>query len=184
MNGLDFESRLTLGVFRTFDRWYVRLLNAAKTWGILGSGREAVSEETDGTTRSVVFPDLSDEGWPGFKMTLPAEARLSHTSSGMFYRGAHYLSSLAPEELATRYRAALEDTGIGFEAREDHLDEFIRTTDLGGDVRIRIGGRRKGLTPISIGQYRDPARVTAAVQEAAGVGSEEIDWGPDDPDDQ
>lgn len=174
------ETRFTLQIFRTVDRWYVRLLNLAKSTGFLGSGRETVSQVTEGDRHYVEFPDLADEGWPAFRFPVPSEATLSHATSGMFYRGAHYLSPIAPEELALRYKAALAESGIQFEARDEHLDEFIRTFDLGGDVRLRIGMHRKGRTPISIGQYRDTGSVEESIRKATqrNDDAEETDWGP------
>jgi hypothetical protein len=115
----------------------------------------------------VEFPDLGDEGWPGFRMALPPEATFSHATSGAFYRGAHYRTDLVREELVVRYKAALADAGLRFQARDDPVEDFLRTGDLGGDVRIRITRTRSGTTTISIGQYRDRSRVEAALREAA-----------------
>ena len=187
------ETRFTLQIFRTVDRWYVRLQNVAKAAGFLGSGRETVNEVTEGDRHYVEFPDLENEGWPGFRFPVPAEATLSHTTSGMFYRGAHYLSPIGPEELALRYKAALAESAIDFEARDDRLDEFIRTFALGGDVRLRIGGQRRGHTPISIGQYRNTGAVEESIRRASernddrrgdGPAEEDPSWGPDEPPEQ
>jgi hypothetical protein len=177
------ETRFTLRIFRTVDRWYVRLLNLAKSSGFLGSGRETVNQVSEDDRNFVEFPDLSDEGWPTFRFPVPSEATLSHTTSGMFYRGAHFLSPILPEELALRYKAALSESGINFEARDEFLDEFIRTFDLGGDVRLRIGRHRKGRTPISIGQYRDTGSVEDSIRKATERNDDmegETDWGPSD----
>jgi hypothetical protein len=101
-------------------------------------------------------------------MVLPAEASFSHAISGAFHRGAHYRSDLVREELAVRYKAALMDAGLRYESRDDPVEDFLRTGDLGGDVRIRVTQSRRGGTTISIGQYRDRERVEAALREAAG----------------
>jgi hypothetical protein len=173
------ETRFTMQIFRTVDRWYVRMLNLAKSTGFLGSGRETVAHVTEGDRHYVEFPDLADEGWPAFRFPVPAEAILSHATSGMFYRGAHYLSPIGSEELALRYKAALAEAGIMFEARDERRDEFLRTFDLGGDVRLRIGRPRKGRTPISIGQYRDTGSVEDSIRRATERGDEgKTDWGP------
>ena len=176
------ETRFTLSVFRTLDGWYVRLQNLAKSTGFLGSGRETVAEVTEGDQHFVEFPDLADEGWPAFRFPVPAEATLSHTTSGMFYRGAHFLSPIGPEELALRYKAALSESGIEFEARDEQLHEFIRTFDLGGDVRLRIGRHLRGRTPISIGQYRNTDSVEESIKRASERNDHdtEVDWGPNE----
>ena len=101
-------------------------------------------------------------------MVLPDEASFSHAISGAFHRGAHYRSDLVREELAVRYKAALMDAGLRYESRDDPVEDFLRTGDLGGDVRIRVTRSRRGGTTISIGQYRDRERVEAALREAAG----------------
>jgi len=179
------ETRFTLQVFRTVDRWYIRLQNLAKAQGLLASGREAVRIARDGDRRWVVFPGLSEEGWPPFRVPLPGEAVLSPTTAGMFYRGAHFLCRLPPEELGSRYRVALAESGIEFETRESRLDEYIRTTDLGGDVRLRVGRPRGEITPVSIGQYRGTGSVEESLRRAAErrEGADDMDWGPEEPDD-
>ncbi len=154
------------------------LQDVARSAGILGSGRESIQEsETDGI-RYAEFPDLADEGWPGFRMALPPEATFSHATSGAFYRGAHFHSDLVREELVVRYKAAVLDAGLRYQSRDDPKDDFIRTGDLGGDVRIRVSRTRRGRTTISIGQYRDRDKVEAAILEAAA----RIRWGESDED--
>ena len=135
--------------------------------GLLGSGREAIHEVEEDDHRFAVFPDLSDEGWPEFRMMLPPEAVLSHTTAGVFYRGAHYRSDLIREELVVRYKAGLADAGLHYESVDDPTEDFLRTRDLGGDVRIRIARARGSGTAISIGQYRDPSIVDAAIGRVA-----------------
>jgi hypothetical protein len=163
------EAEILLRLVQTVDRWYVGVQDVARSFGILGSGRESVQEvEEDGGLRYVEFPDLADEGWPGFRMVLPDEASFSHATSGAFYRGAHYRSDLVREELVVRYKAALMDAGLRYESRDDPVEDFLRTGDLGGDVRIRVTRSRRGGTTISIGQYRERGRVEAALRDAAG----------------
>jgi len=176
------ETRVTLQIFRTVDRWYIRLQNLAKSRGLLASGREAVQVVEEGERRWVVFPDLAEEGWPPFRFPLPGEAVLSHTTTGMFYRGAHFLCRLPAEELGSRYRVALAESDIEFETRESRLDEYLRTTDLGGDVRLRVGRPRGEVTPISIGQYRGSSSIEESVRRAAEQreGLDDVDWGPDE----
>ena len=50
---------------------------------------------------------------------------------------------------------------------ETHLDDYLRTTDLGGDVRIRVSPHKDGRTRISIGQYRSGRRVERALRAIA-----------------
>jgi hypothetical protein len=138
----------------------------ARAVGILGSGRESIQESEVESLRYADFPDLADESWPGFSMVLPPLATFSHATSGVFYRGAHYRSDLVREELVVRYKAALLDAGLRYESRDDPVEDFLRTGDLGGDVRIRIARTRRGRTTISIGQYRDRATVETAIREA------------------
>jgi hypothetical protein len=161
------EAEILLQVVRTVDRWYVGVQDLARSVGILGSGRESIREYEAEGLRYAEFPDLDDEGWPGFRMVLPSEATFSHATSGVFYRGAHFRSDLVREELVVRYKAALLDDGLRYESRDDPVEDFLRTGDLGGDVRIRITGSRRGHTTISIGQYRDRANVEAAIRKAA-----------------
>jgi len=101
-------------------------------------------------------------------MVLPPEAIFGHATSGVFYRGAHYHSDLVREELVVRYKAALVDAGLRYQSRDDPLEDFLRTGDLGDDVRIRITRTRRGRTTISIEQYRDRSNVEAAIREATG----------------
>ncbi len=78
------------------------------------------------------------------------------------------------EELVVRYKAALVDAGLRYQSRDDPMEDFLRTGDLGGDVRIRIAPTRRGRTTISIGQYRARSNVEAAIREAVRrVGSAE-----------
>ena len=160
------QSGIILEVVRTVDRWYVQIQNLARSVGLLGSGREAIEEVDENSLRYAVFADLADEGWPGFRMVIPPEATLSHTTGGVFYRGAHYRSEVPPEELVVRYKAALADAGLRYQSRDDLREDFLRTVDLGGDVRIRIARMRGERTAISIGQYRDHSNVEAAIKEA------------------
>lgn len=160
------QSEIIFGVVRTIDRWYVQMQNLARSVGLLGSGREAITEVDEDSLRYAVFADLSDEGWPGFRMVIPPEATLSHTTASVFYRGAHYRSEVPPEELVVRYKATLADAGLRYQSRDDPREDFLRTVDLGGDVRIRIARGRGGRTAISIGQYRDNSNVEAAIREA------------------
>ena len=152
---------------QTVDRWYVGVQDVARSVGILGSGRESIQESEEDGLRYAEFPDLEDEGWPGFRMVLPPEAAFSHATSGVFYRGAHYRTDLVREELVVRYKAALADAGLRYQSRDGPKDDFLRTGDLGGDVRIRITRSRRGCTTVSTGQYRDRERVEAAIREAA-----------------
>ena len=161
------ESEIILRVVQTVDRWYIGVQDIARSVGILGSGRESVQESEAGGLRYAEFPDLSDEGWPGFRMIIPLEADLSHTTAGVFYRGAHYSSELVREELVVRYKAALADAGLRYESRDDPREDFLRTGDLGGDVRINIARTRHGRTMVSIGQYRDRSNVEVAIREVA-----------------
>ena len=161
------EAEIILRVVQTVDRWYLGVQDLARSVGILGSGRESIQEHEDEGLRYAEFPDLSDEGWPGFRMVIPPEATLSHTTAGVFYRGAHYHSDLVREELVVRYKAALADAGLRYQSRDDPMEDFLRTSDLGGDVRIRITRTRRGRTTISIGQHRDRSNVEAAIREAA-----------------
>ena len=154
------EGDVALGVIRTLDRWYVDIQDMAKSMGILGLGRELVVEvEDDAGLRRVEFPDLAEEGWPEFTLAIPRDAEFGHATSSVFYRGAHYLSALRPEELLVAFKGALAESGARFEARDDHLDDYLRTTDFGGDVRIRLSPEETGRTRISIGQYRSAQRV-------------------------
>lgn len=161
------EAEIILRIVQTVDRWYVGVQNLARSVGILGSGRESIQDYEAEGLRYTEFPDLSDEGWPGFRMVIPTEAILSHATSGVFYRGAHYRSHLVREELVVRYKAALVDAGLRYQSRDDPMEDFLRTSDLGGDVRIRIARTRRGRTTISIGQYRARSNVEAAIREAA-----------------
>ena len=77
-------------------------------------------------------------------MVIPPEATLSHTTSGVFYRGVHHRSHLVREELVVRYKAALVDAGLRYESGDDPMEDFLRMGDLGGDVRIRIARTRRG----------------------------------------
>ena len=162
------EADVTLSVVRTLDRWYVELLDMAKSLGILGSGRESIreSESSDGG-RWVEFPDLAEEGWPEFRIAIPHDAEFGHATSSVLYRGVHYESAVVPEELLVAFKGALAEAGVEYEAREDHLDDYLRTTDLGGDVRIRVSPREGGRTRISIGQYRSSRRVKEALSAIA-----------------
>ena len=155
------EAELVLRLVQTVDRWYVGMQDVARPLGILGSGRESIQEsEADGL------------------MMLTPEATFSHATSGAFCRGAHYRSDLVREELVVRYKAALLDAGLSYESRDDPKEDFLRTGGLGADVRIRISRTRAGWTTISIGQYRDRARVEGAIREAA----ERMKRGDGDPD--
>ena len=158
------EADVTLSVVRTLDRWYVELLDMAKSLGILGSGRESIreSENADGG-RWVEFPDLAEEGWPEFRIAIPHDAEFGYATSSVLYRGVQYNSAVVPEELLVAFKGALAEAGAEYEAREDHLDDYLRTTDLGGDVRIRVSPHEDGRTQISIGQYRSGRRVEEAL---------------------
>lgn len=169
------RSEIMLKVVRTVDRWYVQVQNLARSVGLLGSGREAIEEVDEDALRYAVFPDLADEGWPGFRMVIPPGATLSHTTASVFYRGAHYRSEVPPEELLVRYKATLADAGLRYQSRDDLREDFLRTADLGGDVRIRIARARRGRTAVSIGQYRDHSNVEAAINEAVSRMSEQDD---------
>ena len=162
------EADVTLSVVRTLDRWYVELLDMAKSLGILGSGRESIreSENSDGG-RWVEFPDLTEEGWPNFRIAIPHDAEFAYATSSVLYRGVQYDSAVGPEELLVAFKGALAEAGAEYEAREDHLDDYLRTTDLGGDVRIRVGPHEGGRTRISIGQYRSGRRVEEALSAIA-----------------
>ncbi len=159
------DTDVALSVVRTLDRWYVELLDMAKSLGILGSGRESIreSEDADGG-RWVEFPDLAEEGWPEFRVAIPHDAEFGYATSSVLYRGVQYESAIGPEELLVAFKGALEEAGAEYEAREDHLDDYLRTTDLGGDVRIRVSPHKDGRTRISIGQYRSGRRVEEALR--------------------
>lgn len=162
------EAGLALSVVRALDRRYVELLDIAKSLGILGSGRESVRESEDaGGGRWVEFPDLAEEGWPDFRIAIPHDADFGHATSSMLYRGVRYTSSISPEELLVAFKGALAEAGAEYEARNDHLDDYLRTTDLGGDVRIRVSPHNDGRTRISIGQYRSGRRVEGALTAIA-----------------
>lgn len=162
------EADLALGVVRTLDRWYVELLDMAKSLGILGSGRESIRESEDaGGGRWVEFPDLAEEGWPNFRIAIPHDAEFGHATSSILYRGVQYRSSLGPEEILVAFKGALAEAGAEYEARDDHLDDYLRTTDLGGDVRIRVSPHTDGHTLISIGQYRSGSRVEGSLRAVA-----------------
>ncbi|MCH7562187.1 MAG: hypothetical protein IH968_00065 [Gemmatimonadetes bacterium] len=162
------EADITLSIVRTLDRWYVELLDMAKSLGILGSGRESIreSENSDGG-RWVEFPDLAEEGWPNFRIAIPHDAEFAYATSSVLYRGVQYNSAVGPEELLVAFKGALAEAGAEYEAREDHLDDYLRTTDLGGDVRIRVSPHEDGRTRISIGQYRSSRRVEGALRTIA-----------------
>ncbi len=140
----------------------------AKSLGILGSGRESIreSEDADGG-RWVEFPDLAEEGWPEFRVAIPHDAEFGYATSSVLYRGVQYESAIGPEELLVAFKGALEEAGAEYEARDDHLDDYLRTTDLGGDVRIRVSPHKDGRTRISIGQYRSGRRVEEALRAIA-----------------
>ncbi len=162
------DADVALGVVRTLDRWYVELLEMAKSLGILGSGRESIreSENSDGG-RWVEFPDLAEEGWPEFRIKIPHDAEFGYATSSVLFRGVQYRSAVVPEELLVAFKGALAEAGAEYEAREDHLDDYLRTTDLGGDVRIRVSPHKDGRTRISIGQYRSGRRVGEALSAIA-----------------
>lgn len=159
---------VTLSLVRTLDRWYVELLDMAKSLGILGSGRESIreSEDSDGG-RWIEFPDLAEEGWPDFRIAIPHDAEFGYATSSVLYRGVHYKSAIGPEELLVAFKGALAEAGAEYEARDDHLDDYLRTTDLGGDVRIRVSPHKDGRTRIAIGQYRSGRRVEEALRAIA-----------------
>ncbi|MFV2006457.1 MAG: hypothetical protein ACC667_03380 [Longimicrobiales bacterium] len=162
------DTEVVLGVVRTLDRWYVELLDIAKSLGILGSGRESIreSEDSDGG-RWVEFPDLSEEGWPEFTIAIPRDAEFVYATSSVIYRGVNYRSAIGPEELLVAFKGALAEAGAEYQAREDHMDDYLRTTDLGGDVRIRVSPHKDGRTRISVGQYRSGRRVERALRAIA-----------------
>lgn len=162
------DADAALSVIRTLDRWYVELLEMAKSLGILGSGRESIreSEDSDGG-RWVEFPDLAEEGWPDFRIAIPHDAEFGYATSSVLYRGVQYKSAIGPEELLVAFKGALAEAGAEYEARDDHLDDYLRTTDLGGDVRIRVSPHKDGRTRISIGQYRSGRRVEGALRAIA-----------------
>ena len=164
----DLEAGVVLAVVRTLDRWYVELQDAAKSLGILGSGRESIREQEDETgARHVEFPDLADEGWPGFRLGIPRDGVFGHATASVFYRGVQYTSELRPEELLVAFKGALSELGVEYEARDDHLDDYLRTTAFGGDVRIRVRPPDGGRTRISIGQYRSARKVETALRSIA-----------------
>jgi hypothetical protein len=159
------DTEVVLGVVRTLDRWYVELLEIAKSLGLLGSGRESIRETKDSNgERWVVFPDLAGEGWPEFTIAIPRDAEFVYATSSVLYRGVDYKSEIGAEELLVAFKGALAEAGAEYEARDDHLDDYLRTTDLGGDVRIRVSPQKDGRTRFSVGQYRDGHRVENALR--------------------
>ncbi len=162
------DADVALSVVRTLDRWYVELLDMAKSLGILGSGRESIreSDNSDGG-RWVEFPDLAEEGWPEFRIKIPHDAEFGYATSSVLFRGVQYNSAVVPEELLVAFKGALAEAGAEYEAREDHLDDYLRTTDLGGDVRIHVSPHKDGRTRIAIGQYRSARRVEEALRAIA-----------------
>ncbi|GMR12494.1 MAG: hypothetical protein BMS9Abin29_0683 [Gemmatimonadota bacterium] len=162
------DTDVALGVVRTLDRWYVEILEIAKSLGILGSGRESIRESEDSSGgRCIEFPDLADEGWPEFAIAIPSDAEFGYATSSVLYRGVTYQSALSPEELLVAFKGALTEVGAAYEAKDDRLDDYLRTTDLGGDVRIRLSPHKNGLTRIAIGQYRSGRRVEEALRTIA-----------------
>jgi hypothetical protein len=159
------DAEVVLGVVRTLDRWYVELLEIAKSLGLLGSGCESIRETKDSNgERWVVFPDLAGEGWPEFTIAIPRDADFVYATSSVLYRGVDYQSEIGAEELLVAFKGALAEAGAEYEARDDHLNDYLRTTDLGGDVRIRVSPQKDGRTRFSVGQYRDGHRVENALR--------------------
>lgn len=163
--GLDAD--VALGVLRTLDRWYIEIQDVARSAGLLSSGRESLDESEDESGDHYIhFPDLADEGWPRFSMAVPRDGVFSHATSGVFYRGVQYTSALRPDELLVAYKGFLTELGVEYEARDDHLEDYLRTSAFGGDVRIRIRPDEAG-SRVAIGQYRAPSAVRRALHGVA-----------------
>jgi hypothetical protein len=128
-------------------------LNAGKIFGFLGSGRESVDIDDASSEPSVRFPNLSDEGWPGFTVPLPLGANFQYAAAGMLTRIAIWQAFESREDIATY-----------LESRHPDL-RFARTSgrawgaDLPEGVKFQLSETSKGAVLVIVRQVRDPESI-------------------------
>lgn len=138
---------------RFTDRTILVGLNAGKIFGFLGSGRESVDIDDASSEPSVRFPNLSDEGWPGFTVPLPPGANFQYAAAGTLTRIAIWQAFESREDIAS-----------DLESRRPDL-RFARTSgrawiaNLPEGVKLQLSETSKGAVLVMVRQVRDPESI-------------------------
>lgn len=135
------------------DRTVLVGLNAGKIFGFLGSGRESIDIDDTSPEPTVRFPDLADEGWPGFSVPLPRGANFQYAAAGPLTRIALWQAYEDCEEIAASLESRRSD--LHFAKSSDRG----READLPEGVNVRLFDTGKGPVLLMIRQVRDPESV-------------------------
>lgn len=138
---------------RFIDRTILAGLNAGKIFGFLGSGRESVEIDEASSEPTVRFPNLSDEGWPGFTVPLPLGANFQYAAAGPLTRIALWLVVESREDIATYLESRQPDL------RLTKTSSRVWEADLPERVKLQLAETSRGPVLMIVRQVRDPESI-------------------------
>lgn len=138
---------------RFIDGTILAGLNAGKIFGFLGSGRESVDIDDASSEPSVRFPNLSDEGWPGFTVPLPPGADFQYAAAGPLTRIALWQVFESREDIATYLEGRHPDV------RFARISDRVWEAALPEGVKLHLSETGEGRVLLIVRQVRDPESI-------------------------